>query len=404
MDRKMLVPVLALLLLFGCVMEMKIDQTVEKNGDAKVVQTVDLSSFIKYMESMTKSLSQYSSAPKPDSTYSSAYYASIPSFESESLQLDVSMPVASGGTSDDPYPGKATSISGTLKNNGEAEISNMSIEVKSKAFVSGSYGMLEDFVSVLEKRRTERLSFSGTIANVTPGTYEATVIATFDTPSRKNVQVAQTIPFSVKSSEQAVGSSIAKMDEQFKKSCQDMMKADASVQCQYRDSIFEVSKTIQPGEEDYSFKKDEGLLETSYNVTITSVPQLSNYTPSDSTYGSLGSLGSLGSSAQTKKKFKDGFGSGADAASMSMVRSMMKMQYVVHMPGKIASAPGGTIGSDNKSVSYDVLELYDKRQDISILSKVENEGGQFMLLVGALLIAIIVIGGIFLIYRRGHTY
>jgi len=401
MEIKLLVPLVALALLFGCVMEMSIDQTVNKDGSAKVIQTMDMSKFIDYIKGMSLGASQYATLPKPDSTYSADYYASIPSFESEGLELNLDFESSPGAQSEDQYPGKSVMLYGSIKNSGNGEISNVSIEVKSRALVRGSLGNMQEFVPRLEVRRTESLSLSGKIANVTPGNYGATIIATYDTPARKGVQAARAIYFKVVSAEQQLESSLAKMDAQFQKSCTDIMKADASLQCNYQNSKLEISKTIQPGQEDYSFKREDGLLETAYNVTITAPPQLSNYTPSDSSYGSLAGAGSLGTQ---KRKFKDGFGSGAEAASLSMARSVLKMTYTVHMPGKIASAPGGTISADNSSVSYDVLELYDKKQDISVLSKEESAGGQFTLLVGAIILALVVFGVIYLIYKRGQNY
>jgi hypothetical protein len=357
-------------ILFGCVMNIYVEQTVERDGSAKLTEIIDLSPLLSYAESLSK---QYApTIPKPDNTYSPASYASLPSPESKGLSLTPS------GLDEfkDIKVGDSEYLSFELMNNGE-EIEALSAEVYSDTFIP-SYSK-RGYISSLAKRESRTISFSGQIANVSPGTHSLTIKITFDRGEEKNITVAKRFDFDVLPTE-SPESKISEMERGFTEMCTNLTKKDPKVECRYENKKLILSKKIFPDGE-YKFKKEEGIFETTYYVTILAVPELTNE--------SMGTGGTSFAIPQKKQYFKDGL-----PAEMGTAKSMVKMTYTVNMPGEIVSAPLGNVSENKRSVVYDIFELYDKKQNIEITAREENTLVKYGIFGFLLLLAILIIGAV----------
>ena len=120
----------------------------------------------------------------------------------------------------------------------------------------------------------------------------------------------------------------------------------------------------------------------------------------DSDLDMLGGMGGLDSTSMTgassdSPRFVDGLGDDSSGiSSMAMVRSMIEITYTVHMPADIVEAPLGEISADKRTVTYDVLTLYEQKQPIHILAQQQNDLVMYVLYGVAALIALAILYGI----------
>ncbi len=395
MKKLLLGTLLALLILsFGCI-NMAYDQAISPDGSSVLNATLDMSALTTYMENLTSSLSALTTVPKPDLTYNAGDYAALPSFESKNLTIDIKKSLYG----DDPLlnlsPGKYVSLSFEIKNNGE-EVQDMSVSLESGALVSkSSYYGSEDYVGTLAKRDFASAGFYPTVANVTPGTYQMTVIAQYDTVAKKNITVAKTFSFTVKPAEPV---EMPDYDKIYASSCENMTQKNPKVNCTYGGGKLTISGALSPDGDIYSFNKEDGLFETVYNVNLTALPNMDM--PDLSETGSGGLTGSALGSETTPTKFEDGLDTGI--SSISTMKTMMKLTYTVHMPAKIenASSPG-KISADGMSVTYDVLDLYDEQKSIEITSREEHTTVKWLVIGGVALVALVILAmAVWLLFLR----
>ncbi|MCX8194734.1 MAG: hypothetical protein N3G22_01335 [Candidatus Micrarchaeota archaeon] len=354
------------LLLFGCTIKIDTQQEIKKDGKAYVRQAIDISSLLNYTASLG-GIYGARGEEEPDYSYSPQAYSNYPSFESQKIELTYS-------PSDlkELRVGGSASLSMSVKNLGE-DLSSLNIYVKSKALVPSYSGSLDEFVGGLKKRESQNIFLSGEIANVSPGTYEFTVIAEFDRGSQKELKAAKTFTFEVREKKDE----LAELDKTYQELCANYTRKDPALKCSYNNGIFKLEKEISPDGDTYKFEKKEGLFETTYEAEISMLPQLvkeeSSSTPSLSS---------------RQKRFSEGLGQDLSSAS-----SLFQFDYTIKMPAKITSAPNGKISDDKTSVTYDVLKLYEKKENIRIVAVEENETNK-MIAFGAIgVVAIALVGG-----------
>ena len=91
--------------------------------------------------------------------------------------------------------------------------------------------------------------------------------------------------------------------------------------------------------------------------------------------GGMGSSPGLGLTAPKPQRFEDGLATeyGDMSAMIPTMRSMLKMTYTIHMPADIVEAtPQGKLSEDKRSITYDVFDLYEKKQPIVLVAREEN--------------------------------
>jgi len=372
----------ALVLLFGCAMKMDVEQRVNRDGSSSMKQTLDLSSLIEYAKSAAGGGPMAGVAPNPDDTYSPSHYASLPSFESAGLFAAVNQSLLEGLA-----PGDMATIYAELANNGNAEVSNVTVQLFSKALVGRSPGAPSERIYYpLEPGGAKaRLVLSAQVADVASGTYEYTLVATYDRGAERGLAAAKTFRLSVVSKEEKMEKSIGKLDEVYREVCTNATRKDPQLECAYSNGVMRLEKTISPGDS-YLFAKEDGFFDSTYHVTITRIPAIG--------------AGDLSGQAKinNQQKFSDGAG---EAAAL---QPFLKISYTVYMPGKIETAPLGKISEDGSSATYDVWELYSKRQNIEILSREENSGNRAIAIgAGALAALAAIAGAYFLLAKKPAT-
>jgi len=385
--------IIALVVLFAGCISVDYDQKIGKDGSSVLTDTADISALTSYMDNLSaNSNSLNTAAPYPDSTYEPKNYEALPSFESNSISIGLQ----NSYYGDDPLqnlsPGKSPYLTFEIKNNGEERLQDISVQFKSGALViASSYYGDEEYVGDLEKRDITTVTFYPTVANVTPGTYYATIIAQYDTPTKNNVTVAEKISFVVKAAE---SEEPVNLEDTYQEICTNVTENDPAVTCNYADGKFVLSKNTAPDGDRYIFRKDVGLFETVYDVKITGIPQALD----ESAMGEGESMDSYSLPNTTSNKFEDGLGG---SYSPAVLKQMMKLTYTVHMPAKITNATDGKISTDGMSVTYDLLDLYDKKESIEIVAVEENS---FMKTVvsGGVVVFVLIVGAAVLLWFLGR--
>jgi hypothetical protein len=378
-----------MILYSGCI-GMTYDQTVSPDGSSMVAQELDMSGLITYIEKMSASMSA-SALQEPNLYYRASDYASLPDFGSAATGINVSETGNYEASFSNMTPGKTVYVSVSIHNSGNYSLSGMKISLFSDAVVPySSYFPLEDDAGALGSGEDYDTTFAAEVANATPGTHYMTIIAVLEAQSydagldmmtAKNVTVAKTLSFDVKPAPPAAGSDY---ESQFSSLCVNITRDNRDVNCSYSNGKLSLAKAIQPDGKTYVFSSEKGLFESSYSVRITELITLAN-----SSEISGGSMASSGIDNWTGK-FSEGFSSGTSA---SMMRNMMSIKYTVHMPAKIENyTAGGELSDDGRSVTYDVLDLYDKKRDIQITSREGDSGKMYLIIGGAVLLLIIIVG------------
>lgn len=380
-----------LILAVGCI-NVKTHQTIRPDGSALLKHELDMSALIEYAKNQSSETAYDAEAPEPDGSYNSGDYASLPSFGSKGLGFELQRSGFWGDPLENLTPGDDAYISFDIKNNGEEEVRAMSVQFRSDALVFTSYFYGdEEYVESIPKRASDTVSFSPTVADVPPGTYYATVIAQYDTPSKSNMTVADTFSFEVKP--KPPPEAPPDPEEQYSQACVNITEEYPGLECAYEGGKFTLSKEITPDGSAYSFRKDAGLFETTYNVKITEIPEI---TPAEDLQGG-GMAGQLES-----RKFRDGFASGG-LVTPTTLKTVMKVEYTITMPAKIENASGGKIGDDGNSVTYDVLDLYEKKQDIEITAKEENTVVKWVVIGGTVFLVLLAAAAAAWFFMRPRT-
>ncbi|MCX8197805.1 MAG: hypothetical protein N3F07_01235 [Candidatus Micrarchaeota archaeon] len=374
-------------MLFGCTITVKTEQKIAKDGTAKIIQTIDMKDLVELSKTARETYLSINTAPEPDLTYSAEYYSKMASPESESVSV-----VIDSKSLANLSPGESVTLDVHVTNNANEKMRNVLVEAKSKAIVPYEFeSKMQDYLyNEIAKRQTETAMLTGQVANVTPGRYPITVTVAFDRGGKENIVVAKTVEFEVKEKESLEANYSYEIERQYSEICLKLIQQDPSLKCSFNDGVIALEKTISPND-NYRFKAEENFFDRTYNVTITSMPTIVSQETMDE-YGSGGMAQEYGSGGMAqiapKQKFKDGIN-----ANIAMMSSFLKATYVVHMPAKIESAPGGKISDDGMSVSYDVWELYSKKQDIQIFSREQNESNRIIFYAGAAVLALAVIAG-----------
>jgi len=378
---------LLFIMLSGCMMTFDIEQSINEDGSALVSESIDMSSLIEYALEMQ---GQFASSPPPeDDSYSRADYGPLALPEELDLELTFTEP------EEELRVGDSAFFYFSLKNNGEA-IEAASLSIYSNAFVSSSHmsaASNTEYISSLQKRESDSVSFYGKIANVSEGTHSLTVVIEFDRGNYTNLTAAKSFDFEVLPAE-TTEDMLAELEKNATDQCNQLMLEDPGISCSFDNYVFKLSKTIQPNSE-YEFISSSGIFDTTYEVTIHSLPVLT-----DSDLDMLGGMGGLDSTSMTgassdSPRFVDGLGDDSSGiSSMAMVRSMIEITYTVHMPADIVEAPLGEISADKRTVTYDVLTLYEQKQPIHILAQQQNDLVMYVLYGVAALIALAILYGI----------
>jgi len=154
---------------------------------------------------------------------------------------------------------------------------------------------------------------------------------------------------------------------------------DTTVKCNYDTGkgIVTLTKDFPKFNHFYTFTKKAGLTSKIYKLTLDELPSF---------------VKSLSGKSQ---KLSDGFVASTNSSMMGgnmsggldyLTKLGITMTYTVEMPGKITSAKDGTISKDKKSVSFDLIDMFKKKEPMVIESE---EQGLFCLPSTALVLGIL---------------
>ena len=236
---------LLFIMLSGCMMTFDIEQSINEDGSALVSESIDMSSLIEYALEMQ---GQFASSPPPeDDSYSRADYGPLALPEELDLELTFTEP------EEELRVGDSAFFYFSLKNNGEA-IEAASLSIYSNAFVSSSHmsaASNTEYISSLQKRESDSVSFYGKIANVSEGTHSLTVVIEFDRGNYTNLTAAKSFDFEVLPAE-TTEDMLAELEKNATDQCNQLMLEDPGISCSFDNYVFKLSKTIQPNSE-YEF-------------------------------------------------------------------------------------------------------------------------------------------------------
>ncbi|MFA6036410.1 MAG: hypothetical protein WC759_05665 [Candidatus Micrarchaeia archaeon] len=175
-------------------------------------------------------------------------------------------------------------------------------------------------------------------------------------------------------------------DLEFAKVCDEAKRQNPDIACAYTSGIITLSGPLKKDGGHYAFSTERGLTTVRYTLVLEKMPELASGLGQELS-GAAGGQGAQ--QPQESLKFTDP----KAATQAKQSAALVKMAYVVEMPGRIVQAEGADVVTGN-SAKFDVLKMMENGQNIVVVSEEADYTN-----LAYLVVVVLVLGGIFMLFR-----